>query len=155
MRTPAKNCKLPATLAGRLGGCFNRLLSGLLGVTARVIAQLNRLGGSEEGYCAIYDPLVDHLGALAHWQPQVTPHSTHYTWVFNAWFWAGRKSSIFGLWAAPKTIPKPPPSGIFLGAAGVAQTQKIRRLPAGPKTMYKKHKCKAFGPQRAGLQRFP
>ncbi len=47
--------------------------------------------------------------------------------------WAGRKSSMFGVWvalAAPKTIPKgggrrPPPSGMVLGAAEAAQTPKI------------------------------
>ncbi len=47
--------------------------------------------------------------------------------------WAGRKSSIFGVWAAPaapKTIPKggglrPPPFGMVFGASGAAQTPNI------------------------------
>ncbi len=48
-------------------------------------------------------------------------------------FWAGRRSVIFGVWAAPaapKTIPeggglRPPPFGMLLGAAAVARTLKI------------------------------
>jgi hypothetical protein len=48
-------------------------------------------------------------------------------------FWAGRASSISGIWAAPaapKTMPKggelrPPPFGMVLGAAGAAQTPEI------------------------------
>ncbi len=48
-------------------------------------------------------------------------------------FWAGRQSSMFGVWVAPaasKTIPEaggrsPPPFGMVFGAAGAAQTPKI------------------------------
>ncbi len=47
-------------------------------------------------------------------------------------FWAGRRSPIFGVWAAPaapQTFPKrgglsPPPSGMFFWAAGAAQSPK-------------------------------
>jgi hypothetical protein len=65
-------------------------------------------------------------------------------WFLIHGFWAGRESSNLGVWAAtvaPKTIPKgggrsPPPSGMVFGAAGTAQTRKIR-----PKTMHFKPKC--------------
>ena len=45
-------------------------------------------------------------------------------------FWAGRESLIFGVSAAPATVPEsggrsPPPSGIVVGAAGAAQIPKI------------------------------
>ncbi len=48
-------------------------------------------------------------------------------------FWAGRKSSTFGVWAAPaapKAIPeggglRPPFFGTFFGAAGAAPTPQI------------------------------
>jgi hypothetical protein len=51
-------------------------------------------------------------------------------------FWAGLRSYIFEVWAAPaalKTIPtgggrSPPPSGMVLGAAGAAQTPPKRRF---------------------------
>ena len=64
-------------------------------------------------------------------------------------FWAGRESPILGVSSAPavqKTIPegggrRPPPVGMVFGAAGAAQTPQNRRFPAGPKTMYQKHKC--------------
>ncbi len=65
-------------------------------------------------------------------------------------FWAGRKSSILGVWlapAAPKTIPeggglRPPPFGMVFGAA-----EAPKRLLAGPNTVYKK-------PQVYSLSRF-
>ncbi len=64
-----------------------------------------------------------------------------YTWVFNTWFEASRKSPIFGVWAAPapqKNLPKgggrrPPPFGMVCGAAGTAQTPKIDDLRPAPK----------------------
>ncbi len=48
-------------------------------------------------------------------------------------FWAGRTSSVFGVWAAaaaPKTRPKggglrPPTFGMVCGAAGAVQTPKV------------------------------
>jgi hypothetical protein len=58
--------------------------------------------------------------------------------------WAGRKSSMLGVWAAPAaptTIPEgggaKPPHRLewVFGAAGAAQTPTNRRFPAGPKTM--------------------
>ena len=60
-------------------------------------------------------------------------------------FWAGRKSPILGVWAAPaaaKTIPEgggasPPPSGSFFWAAGAAQTPKINDFRAAQRPSIK------------------
>jgi hypothetical protein len=56
-------------------------------------------------------------------------------------FWAGRKSSIVGVWAAPvapKTIPEggersPAHFGMVLGAAGAAQTPNKSTISGRPK----------------------
>ncbi len=63
-----------------------------------------------------------------------------YTWCF---FSAGRKSRIFGVWAAPaapQTIPKggglrPPPSGLLLGGRRGRPNPNNRRFLAGPQTI--------------------
>ncbi len=61
-------------------------------------------------------------------------------------FGAGRKSSMFGVWAAPKPLQKVGGfaphlwNGVW-GRRGRPNT-KNRRFPAGPKIMYEEPKCK-------------
>jgi hypothetical protein len=66
-------------------------------------------------------------------------------WFSIIGFWAGRRSSILGVWAAPaaqQTIPKgggrsPPPSGMGFRAAGAAKTSKIIDCRPAPKPCIK------------------
>jgi hypothetical protein len=91
----------------------------------------DRLVGSLRDFDLIWRALVLGLGAA----------QRHFSMFMDCW--AGRKSSMLGVWAAPgarEILPKgggrsPPPFGRVSRSPGAAQTPQSRRSPADPKIM--------------------